>query len=163
MTGTVCITAHAADVAVVVTAISQGLCELGTADACQPALDVIAVVQLVRAAAMKLLRCHTAEGIIGIACQSHFRTAQLVLYGAYSVFLIVDIGYDFRSCCLTRSRVRMSHHQRLAAEAVGGGRDIVTAQQVLLHLLCYPALNVVIQCRIELGGCAEHLGHGARQ
>ena len=51
MTSTVRIPAHAADVAVVVTTIPQGLCELGTADSCQPVLDVVAIGQLVRTAA----------------------------------------------------------------------------------------------------------------
>ena len=103
MTSTVGIPVHAADVAAVVTAIPQGLCELGAADTCQPVLDIIAVSQLVRAASMKFLGCHTAEGIVCIACQGHFRTAQFVPYRRNTVFLVISIGIDFCSCCLTRS------------------------------------------------------------
>ena len=66
MAYTVCIPAHAADVTVIVATVSQGLCELGAADTCQPVLDIITISQLVRAASMQLLGGYASEGVIRI-------------------------------------------------------------------------------------------------
>ena len=55
------------------------------------------------------------------------------------------------------------YRQRLAAETVGSGRDVMAAQHILLHLLRYPSLNVIIEGCVELGVCTQDLGHGAGQ
>ena len=130
--------------------ITQVLRELSAADTSQPVLDIITISQLVRAASMQLLRCRTAESVVCIACQGHFRTVQLVLYHRYTILLVVGIGVHFGSCSFVGSRMRMGHGQRLAAEAVGSGRDVMAAQHILLHLLRYLALDVVIEGGVEL-------------
>ena len=68
MTGTVGCPIHTADVAIVVTSIPQSLCELGTADTCQPIADIIAICCRVCVVAMQLCRCQSAQGIIRVFC-----------------------------------------------------------------------------------------------
>ena len=60
------IPAHAADVTVVVTVITQGLRELVTADACQPVLDVVAVCQRIRSVVASH-RGTAAQAVIHVA------------------------------------------------------------------------------------------------
>lgn len=45
----------------------------------------------------------------------------------------------------------------------GRGRDVMTTQQVLLHLLCHMPFDIIIVGRVESGVRDEHLGHGAGQ
>lgn len=86
-----------------------------------------------------------------------------MLHGTHTVLFIVGIGIDFRSRSLSTGRMRMGYGQRLAAEAVRSGGDVMTTQHILLHLLRYPSLNVIIEGRVELGVRTEHLGHDAGQ
>ena len=59
--------------------------------------------------------------------------------------------------------MRMVYRQRLAAETVGGSRDVMTAQHILLNLPDYTPFDVVIESGVELRVSAEHFGHHSGQ
>ena len=84
---------HAADVTVVMAAITQGLRELAAADARQPTADVIAICQCVCAAAVQSLGRHAALVVVGVACQGHCGiVVQLMRNSTDTVGIIIFVG-----------------------------------------------------------------------
>ena len=67
--------------------------------------------------------------VVSVACQRHFRAAQLVLDGRHPFRRIISVGVFLRACRLSARRMGMRHRGRLAREGVGGLRHLVAAQE----------------------------------
>ena len=94
---------HAADVAIVMAAVTQGLGKLTAGDPCQPTADVIGICQLVGAAAMQLLGSHTSFVVVSIACKGYGTAiVQLVGYTADTVAMVICVGK--MTSCSSRHR-----------------------------------------------------------
>ena len=145
-------------------AITQGLRELGAADACQPTADVIAICQCVCAAAVQFFGRHTTLVVVSVACQGHCGiVVQLMRNSTDTVGMVVGIGVHFRSRSLSRSRVFMGHSERLVSKAIGGGRHVIAPKQIALYLPGQPAPDVIIVSRMDLVDTAKDCHYRACQ
>ena len=127
---------HAADVAAVLgragaRVVVQALREFPTADACQPATDVVAVRQLVRRAAVGGLRVQETQLVVGVGHQGHFGPAvQLVPHGGQAACVVIRVSVGLRLRGLPAGGVYPPPLHGVACEVIGHILHVRAAQVV---------------------------------
>ena len=137
--------------------------ELTSADARQPATDIITISLPVRIRAVQRLRLQAPQVVIHVRGKCHLRVSQRMLDLGESVRMVIAVGIDFRPCGLSTCRVRMRHRGRLVRKGIGRICDLIPARQIILHPLRLASLYVVVMGDIKLITAARYRYHAAGQ